>query len=391
MNHFGKQIKRWLTLTLMLVLWSFTALAEELPVLARGVNLSHWLQYDGRQPVMADDMSVIWKAGFDHVRIPVDPVYLGWNPDQPSVRKNQFKLARLDQAIKLALDANLAVILDIHPQATIHDRLETEPAMQQAFLNLWQMLAVHYAHFPVDKLAFELLNEPQYYRADGAKQWEQLQTRIVASIRRYAPRHLLLLSGIQGGSIAGLLSITPTPAVNVRYVFHFYDPHLFTHLNAPWEPFISGPQGMMTGLTYPAKNMLNSLRLLPGANQSLVNAAVRDYLNEDWGTWRIDQEITKVASWAQTYGVRLSCTEFGALHRGPDALSRQRWLNDMRSAMTTAGIGWTIWDYADLFGIATVVDGWVTDDGAVIPKDPLNPHRQFDNPVLTALGMTVQP
>jgi hypothetical protein len=79
------------------------------------------------------------------------------------------------------------------------------------------------------------------------------------------------------------------------------------------------------------------------------------------------------------------------LRRGPDALSRQRWLNDIRSAMATVGIGWTIWDYADVFGIATAVDGWVTDDGAVIPKDPLNPHRQFDDLVLTVLGMTVKP
>ena len=392
MNHFGKKIGRWLILTLMLAIWSVTALAEELPALARGVNLSHWLQYDGRQPVTVDDMSLIRKAGFDHVRIPVDPVYLGWNPDAIFINISQFNLLnRLDQAISMALAADLEVILDVHPQATVRDRIETDPVMQQAFLSFWQLLAMRYAHFPVPKLAFELLNEPQYYRAGGAKQWDQLQTKIAASIRRYAPRHLLLLSGIQGGSIAGLLSMTPSPAVNVRYVFHFYEPQLFTHLNAPWEPFISGPEGMMTGLTYPAKGTLDQIRLLPNANQSLVNEAVRNYLNEDWGTWRINQEIAKVASWAETYGVALSCTEFGALRRGPDALSRQRWLNDIRSAMATVGIGWTIWDYADVFGIAVAVDGLVTDDGAVIPKDPLNPYRQFDHPVLTALGITVEP
>lgn len=57
------------------------AAVAALPSLARGVNLSHWLTYQGRQPVVQADMAMIRQAGFDHVRIPFDPVFLGWQPD----------------------------------------------------------------------------------------------------------------------------------------------------------------------------------------------------------------------------------------------------------------------------------------------------------------------
>lgn len=387
-------IKRWFGpfLALLLALFHGVATGQELPALRRGVNLSHWLQYQGRQPVAMADLAAIRRAGFDHVRIPFDPARLGWNPNAQGSAANAWPgLPQLDQAVDSALAAGLAVILDFHPESALRDRIEKESAVGKAFVQAWRMLAARYADRPADRLAFQPLNEPQYYRTGGARLWRRLQTDVVNAVRQQAPAHLVLLSGIQGGSIAGLLQMTPLADPRVRYVFHYYEPMLFTHLNAPWEPFLSGPQGMIAGLGYPADSprALANLRLLPGANTQLANDAVNRYVAEKWNAQRIAQDIAKAAAWAQRYRVRLICTEFGALRNSLDATSRNLWLREVRTALESAGVGWSVWDYADFFGVATATGSTgTTADGVVIPGDPQNPTRQFDAGNLTALGLT---
>ncbi|HRE53385.1 MAG TPA: cellulase family glycosylhydrolase [Candidatus Competibacter sp.] len=379
-------------LLLLLALSGGPAAGEELaPALRRGVNLSHWLQYQGRQPITAADMAAIRQAGFDHVRLPFDPERLGWKPDGQGVAAESWPgLIELDQAIDLALAADLAVILDFHPESALRDRIETEARIGKAFVQAWRALAARYAKRPVERLAFAPLNEPQYYSFDGARRWRRLQADVVSAIRQQAPSHWVLLSGTRGSSIAGLQLMTPLVDPRVRYVFHFYEPMLLTHLNAPWEPFQSGPQGMVADLKYGADpaQTLALARPLPGADAKIAKAAIEEYAAEEWSARRIAQEIAKAAAWAQQHNVKLVCTEFGIFRNAADAASRNLWLRDVRVALENAGIGWSVWDYADFFGIATAAGKVAkTADGAPIPGDPKNPVRQFDPETLTALGL----
>ena len=386
-----KPLFKRLLLLLTLLLPGFAA-AAELPILQRGVNLSHWLQYEGRQPVTSTDFALIRQAGLDHVRLPFDPVRLGWNPDA-APDAPWANLATLDQIVDSALAAGLAIILDFHPESALRARIETEAKVQSAFVAAWRMLAARYADRASGQLAFELLNEPQYYQTGGALAWQRLQNEALAAVRQQAPAHLVLLSGIQGGSIAGLRLMAPVRDARVRYVFHFYEPMLFTHLNAPWEPFLSGPQGMITGLLYPVTpQVMSSYRLLPGANVKVATDAVRRYVRENWNSTKIAQEIAKASDWAKKNRVALVCTEFGALRKSLDPVSRNNWLRDVRSTLANAGIGWSVWDYADFFGIATATGlTSTTHDGVIVPADPLNPNRQFDTSTLAALGLTPVP
>ncbi|MBL8258935.1 MAG: cellulase family glycosylhydrolase [Candidatus Competibacteraceae bacterium] len=388
----GARYWRAFAIGLLLAAFGPLARAEELaPPLRRGVNLSHWLQYEGRQPVTAADLAAIYRAGFDHVRLPFDPERLGWNPDaQGGVADSWPGLVELDQAIDLALAAKLAVILDFHPESALRDRIETDPRTGKAFLQAWRALAARYAKRPVEQLAFAPLNEPQFYSFDGARRWRRLQAAVVGAIRQQAPSHWILLSGTRGSSIAGLRLMAPLTDPKVRYVFHFYEPMLFTHLNAPWEPFKSGPQGMVAGLKYGVDRpqALAAARPLPGADAKTANAAIQEYAAEEWNARRIAAEIDKASAWAKEHNVKLVCTEFGIFRDATDAASRNLWLRDVRVALENAGIGWSVWDYADFFGIATAT-GQVakTADGAPIPGDPKNPTRQFDADALAALGL----
>ena len=118
-------------------------------------------------------------------------------------------------------------------------------------------------------------------------------------------------------------------------------------------------------------------------------AAVTQYISENWQAKRIQEEIAAAKYWASQRGVLLVCTEFGALRVGPDAKSRQKWLTDTRYAFERNAIGWTVWDYADVFGIATATNGRVIPgDQAIVPLDPSNPKRLFNDKLLHALGLT---
>lgn len=356
------------------------------PALKRGVNLSHWLQYWGRQPVVAADMATIKQAGFDHVRLPFDPQRLGWNPD---ATPPTIYWAALDQAVSMAQKAGLAIILDFHPEMALSKRIETEAAVQAAYVDFWQQMATHYAAKPVSVVVFELFNEPSYWDATGPARLATLEKQALDRIRQSTPSRLVLIAPSQGGFLSGLLLITPVKDANVRYVFHYYDPKLFTYLHAPWEPFLSGAHGMITNLVYPAANALSQVQLLPNADPLIAMAAVNQYVTDGWGPTRIKQDIAQAQAWATQNGTRLMCTEFGTLRVGPDVASRQNWLKDTRLVLEGMGIGWSIWDYADMFGIAVSTNGTVTpaSDPAIVPLDPLNPQRVFYTNLLPALGL----
>src|ERR1035438_7357323 len=49
------------------------------PTLKHGVNLSNWFADTQRQPLVAHDFDAIKAAGFDHVRIPINPESLGFS------------------------------------------------------------------------------------------------------------------------------------------------------------------------------------------------------------------------------------------------------------------------------------------------------------------------
>jgi len=353
----------------------------------RGVNLSHWLQYDGRQPVRPEDMQLIAAAGFDHVRLPFDPVLLGWDPLAAQPDSPLPGVARLEAGVDMALATGLSVIVDFHPTASTQEVIEGKPAARSAYVALWSWLAKRLSSRPADRVAFELMNEPQYY-ARGATAWNVLQSRAAAEVRSQAPRNLLLLTGIHGSSIDALERIAAVDDRNVCYVFHFYDPQLVTHLGADWDPYPDKAEGMMRGLVYPATDMtMAKVEMKPGAKVTVVSEAVRKYLNEGWNYERIAERIEGARAWAASNHLCLQATEFGALRGDLSTPSRLRWLTDVRRIFEDTNVGWTIWDYADLFGIA-VTTGAVEhiNENTTVVLNPERISRSFDPLALAALG-----
>ena len=351
----------------------------------RGVNLSHWLSWEGRQPVAPVDLRLIRSAGFDHVRLPVDPEFLGWKPPDPALPP---QLARLDAALKMILDAGLAAIVSFHAREDTRDRIELRRPYQEGYLAFWRGLARRYAALPGDRVVFAVMNEPQYY-VRGARRWHQLQQSVVQAIRAEDAQRMLALSGIGGSGVDYIERTGVIRDDRSFFVFHFYEPYLVSHFGAGWEPFTKEPGALVGRVTYPSTEMtMAAAAIRHGPQFAAAEKLVRAYIDRPWTAETIDGRIAVAASWARKSGVRLMCTEFGVLRVRIDAASRYRWLADVRASLERHGIGWSVWDYADLFGIATAQgDVDYLGDGAVVPRDPVNPRRAFEPGALAALGL----
>jgi len=139
----------------------------------------------------------------------------------------------------------------------------------------------------------------------------------------------------------------------VIYVFHFYEPHIFTHQGATWGEYY---WHWLSHLHYPSQpeNAAQVATLVPEARQRLY---VVRYGKDHWDASRIEAEINQAADWATHNGVPLVCNEFGVYRDFSEPPDRARWLTDVRSSLERHSIGWAMWDYTGGFGVATKKDG----------------------------------
>lgn len=340
-----------------------TSLAKErAKYLKRGINLSEWFAqvYDPKgytkehfeNWTTAQDMALIKTMGFDHVRLSVNP--------QPMWRRNQADeipaeyLGYLDAAVKIVLDAGLAVVVDIHPDEDFKQALSNDSAVEQ-FADFWRALAKHYSGYDAKRVFFETLNEPE---VRDRYRWNGVQAHLAVAIREGAPHQTIIVEGARWADDDDLLLMEPLRDGNVIYNFHFYEPHLFTHQGATWG---ENWWHYLKGVPYPStvENVDPALQRVPDDMHKL---ALRRYGADRWNTARIEAEFAQVAAWGRKWNVPLLCNEFGVYRQTANPADRARWLSDVRTALEKNGIGWTMWDYSGGFGVVVKKDGVATVD-----------------------------
>lgn len=343
-----------------------------LPAMRRGLNLTHWFEYERGQGVSSGELRALREHGFDHVRLPLDPIVCGWRPATPA--QLPF-LAELTTAVDEVLAVGLQLVLDLHLEPADKERIEGSAQGRAAVVELWRQLARAFASRPIGQLAFELFNEPQFYGL-AALHWAPFQREMLQSVRAHAPAHCVLLSGHQGASIEGLQKLAPLPDPAVAYVFHYYAPYLFTHQGAHWMDTRWSTAGLHQDVRYPSAEQLGRT---PRLTQPHPRAAkeMAEYLAQDWGPARIGREIRLAAQWGRVHGARLVCNEFGVLRAHAEPVSRYRWIADVRQALEREDIGWSLWDYTDIFGIT-----------AESAQPEMRGRRRIEPAALRALGVS---
>ena len=317
------------------------------PGMKRGVNLSWWMNLTRRLAPSDAELATLRRVGFSHVRLPVDPALLGWSPASDGTLPP--RLAPLDAAVSRILASDLNLILDVHPGDRLVGQLSRDDAAA-ALARLWTGFATRYGTYPVDRIVFEIANEPHRF-IRGRRRLAHLNLTVLAAIRKVRPSHRVLINGLFDEKLS-LRTITPLPDPNIIYGFQFYDPFVVTHQGADWDP--SDPTGLATirGIPYPASRPGN---WGGGVGWSWLHPsaarAVADYRRQNWNAARIDGMVERAALWSVRHNAALLCTEFGVMRTYIDPSSRLAWLHDARVALEHHNIPWTVWEYAGLFGI----------------------------------------
>jgi endoglucanase len=361
----GNMIGKWVAVSVSLCLALLQAQTASQPAslvptsrlahIRHGINLSEWFAqvYDPKGYTKehfqtwttATDIALIKSVGFDHVRLSVNP-----QPMMDAARRqggSEEYFGYLDAAVKMILDAGLAVEIDMHPDSDFKARLAKEDEFVARFADFWSIVAKHYASSPwdPDRVFFEILNEPEMR---DAYRWYGVEAKLAAAIRRGAPSNTIIAAGASWDNDDDLVFLEPLPDPNVVYVFHFYEPHIFTHQGATWGAYY---WHWLKDLHYPSssENAAQVATLLPEARDRMQ---VIRYGQDHWDASRIEAEINQAADWARQRGVPLICNEFGVF-RHSDPQDRARWITDVRTSLERHNIGWAMWDYSGSFGVVT--------------------------------------
>jgi aryl-phospho-beta-D-glucosidase BglC (GH1 family) len=329
--------------------------ASRLAHLQRGVNLSAWFAqvYDPKgytkehfeSWITPGDIALIKSAGFDHVRLSVNPQPI---MDAQNHGQGDQYLGYLDAALKMILNSGLAVELDMHPDSEFKQHLN-ENEFVERFVDFWRTLAKRYSSYDDERVFFEILNEPEML---DPYRWYGVESKVAGAIRQMAPENTILAAGASWDNDNDLLFLEPIRDPNVIYVFHFYEPHIFTHQGATWGAFY---WHWLRDLHYPSdpKNAETVAAAVPDAVHRLD---VIRYGQDHWDASRIEAEINQVSDWGKQNGVPVVCNEFG-VYRHAQPQDRNAWLRDTRTSLERHHIGWAMWDYSENFGVAIKKDG----------------------------------
>jgi len=319
--------------------------------LGYGVNISHWLSQseqrgeERRAWFVQADVERLAACGFGHLRIPVDEVQL-W--DEQGERENEgFEL--LEQGLGWCEQAGLRAVVDLHIVRSHYFNVDFNPlfaetAEQDKFCALWADLSQALAHWPIDRVCYELLNEP---KAPNDGDWNALAARALAEVRKHEPARVVAIDGNRVADPRAFPELRVPADENLILTFHFYDPMLLTHYRASWNP-LKVYEGE---IDYPGELISqDDWNALPERLRSEARG-VRVF-----GEAEIERLLEPVLVLRAETGLPLWCGEFGALGTTPDS-AREGWYRDVLGVFDRHGIPWTVWDYKGDFGIFDRNDG----------------------------------
>ena len=262
---------------------------------------------------------LIKEAGFNHVRINLHPFRdeaLGANN---AVAPIWFEM--LDRALRQALAARLAVILDLHEFQAMGEN----PAGNKArFLAVWRQIAEHCREAP-DTVFFEILNEPN--KKLTPEVWNRLLGEALAIIRRSNPGRTVIVGPTSWNNINDLDKLNlPEEDRNLIVTVHYYSPFPFTHQGAAW----AGQH--KTGVPW-------------NATESERQA--------------IEKDFDKAQDWSRRHGRPIYLGEFGVYDKAETA-SRVRWTSFVTRQAEERGWSWAWWQFDGDFVLYDVrQDRWV--------------------------------
>lgn len=318
--------------------------------MTKGVNLSHWWAHQnnkfGEDHLTAyytvQDFKAIREMGFNHVRFPIDPLPLGFDPVSGSLNPARVKL--LKTHLRSLRDSGLFVVMDLHLEGDDKWKMRTDDRHFRRYIAFWRAMGIALAAVSPDDLAIELVSEPDVNKPEKWWEWQGIMVR---ELRTAWPQTTFVVGADGWNRHDWLAAAKPYSDTNLVYNFHYYSPFVFTHQHTGW-----GISAMLkvSNLDYPPDRE-NVERVKTRIQDPDVRFMLSEYLREGWGKEKLASDLAPVASWARRHGALLTCNEFGANGWATKESSKARWTRNVREILEGHGIGWSYWDYASPFGI----------------------------------------
>lgn len=313
----------------------------------RGINLGGWLSQCAEYSeehyssfITESDIKTISEWGLDHVRLPIDHNVIEDEEGKPS--ENGYK--HIDDCIMWCEKYGLNVILDLHntkgfafdhkPEDNV---MFDRPELQERFISLWKNIASHYGK--KSNITFELLNE---VGDKDSSRWNALVSKTIAEIRPFAPDTKIIIGGIQWNSVHTLALLDVPEDKNIVYNFHFYEPFIFTHQLAPWQPLLVDKT-----IRYPG-NMEEYRRV--SKEISCFGSGLNN--TDTMGAEFMEKLIVEAVESAENANVPLYCGEYGVIDQA-EISDTAIWFEDIHSVFEKYGIARAAWTYKSIdFGIS---------------------------------------
>ena len=317
--------------------------------LNKGTNISHWLsQSDARgterkQSFSEEDCRFLAGLGLDHLRLPLDEEQL-WDENG---KQHTEAWELLHMAIDWCLENGLNVVLDLHIlrshyfNADTSDKtLFTNEDELKRFARFWRELSDEFSYLPVEKVGYELLNEPV---ADTPEEWNRVLRAPYDAVREHEPNRIIALGSNRWNQTATFPDFKPPENdENLILVFHYYNPMPVTHYNASWMPCLKEYCGP---LQYPGHPIPEDEFARMPEELALQLSEQNSYFDINV----MDAQLQPALRKSQETGLPLWCNEFGVINKAPDAI-RSAWYRDIMTLFHKYDIGWSNWDFHGDFG-----------------------------------------
>jgi endoglucanase len=316
--------------------------------LTRGYNITNWLE-QARFSGFTYDGAFVAKlaaAGFKSLRLPIDldryVVSKSGSGDSQQVVLHADLFTVLDAFVQWTGDAGLSLTIDFHQYDKSLDIANPEGIATA--VAVWGQVAAHFASNPRADLFYELLNEPELSMAGTPPtqaEWTAIAERMIAAIRASDTTHSILFGDVNWYGIAQLTDRRPLSDGNVIYVFHDYEPFIFTHQGASWANMASThdiPYPYDPARWSPYFADLGFSQTMP----SWILAAARNY-HTTGNRSALRNQIVQAKKWAVANNVPVICNEFGPYDRSSRLEDRARYLADMVSIFEELDIPWQQW------------------------------------------------
>ena len=321
----------------------------------RGVNLPDWDRIDAGSGTRSAALKQLARAGFSHVRLPVDDSKLH---SYGGVRVDAT--AYLDALTGEIAELNaigFAVSVDLHPGEALHLLYQSDPdAALRIAEDVWADLADVVGRFDPRRVYAELMNEPP----TTAEIWTRQLPALAAFVRKLLPKHTLIVSPAGPQRHEALADLQPLADRNAIYAVHYYDPFAFTHQGANWMEKGSGIPALK-GIPYPASatdpRMATIMQRLKARGDGRAAEVLRLSLIDSWEPAGIDAAFDVVADWSRRFDRPVIVNEFGVYRDFAPHRSRLAWLGDVAASAERHCLGWTHWDYDQGFGLIDPTTG----------------------------------